>query len=125
MVEEAKAFCPGCGNAFVEEKERTTKTDFDLSANTIRLGDTMYNQMLSDMGLSISKQPNRDEPRTESSAPVASETIAVAPVPTSIVQPSPPKPSILKWVLIGIAAFVLLLALLVVLAAVVIILYSR
>ena len=55
-VDEAKAFCPGCGNAFVEEKTRTSVSDFDLSDNTVRLGDTMYNQMLSDMGLSISRQ---------------------------------------------------------------------
>ena len=61
MVDEAKAFCPGCGNAVVEEKKRASVSEFDLSDHTVRLGDSMYNQMLSDMGLSISKQPNRDD----------------------------------------------------------------
>lgn len=60
VVNEAKAFCPGCGNAFVVEEKRTTVTDFDMSNETVRLGNTMYNQLLSDMGLSISKAPNKD-----------------------------------------------------------------
>jgi hypothetical protein len=123
MVDEAKAFCPGCGHSFVEEKQRTTKSDFDLSANTVRLADSMYNQMLSDMGLSISKQPNREEPPVATIQPPVSE--ATAPVQTSVVQPSPRKPSILKWIVIGVAALVILLALLVVLAAVAIYFYSR
>jgi hypothetical protein len=72
-VEEAKAFCPGCGEAFVEEKKRSSVSDFDLSEHTVRLGDTMYNQMLSDMGLSISKQPNREQ---ASLSPLAKSTQA-------------------------------------------------
>ena len=122
MVDDAKAFCPACGNTFVEERERTTKTDFDLSAHTVRLGDSMYNRMLADMGLSISKEPNREGANVASPVPAASE----APVPPSGVVPSSAqKPPILKWVLIGIAALFVFLALLVVLAAVAIILYSR
>ena len=123
MVDEAKAFCPGCGHSFVEEKQRTTKSDFDLSANTVRLGDSMYNQMLSDMGLSISKEPDRREPDAATIEPAVSEMAAAS--QTGAVQPSPRKPSILKWVVIGIAALVLFLALLVVLAAVAIYFYSR
>ena len=118
MVEEAKAFCPGCGNAFVEERQRTTKSDFDLSANTVRLGDSMYNRMLSDMGLSISKQPNREEPAVAAIQPAAPER-------ESGVPPSPRKSPILKWVVIGIVAGGLALALMVVLVAVAIYLYSR
>ena len=123
MVDEAKAFCPGCGKAFVEERERETKSDFDLSANTVRLGDTMYNQMLSDMGLSISKQPNREEPDVASIQPAVSE-VAV-PVQTNVIQPSPRKPSILKWVVIGVVAAGFSLALIVVLAAIAIYFFSR
>lgn len=122
IVDEVKAFCPGCGNAFVDEKERTTKTDFDLSANTIRLGDSMYNKMLSDMGLSISKQPNR-EPGVESVQAIT-ENAAAASAEKNPVQPPPQKSSILKWVVIGVAAL-LVLALLVVLAAVAIYFYSK
>ena len=71
MVDEAKAFCPGCGHSFVDEKQRTTRSDFDLSESTIRLGDTMYNQMLSEMGLNISRQPNRDEKSEKIVEPLA------------------------------------------------------
>jgi hypothetical protein len=122
IVDEVKAFCPGCGNAFVDEKERTTKTDFDLSANTIRLGDSMYNKMLSDMGLSISKQPNR-EPGVES-VPAVSGGTATAPAEEKVIQPAPKKSSTLKRVLIGIAVLVVVLALLA-LAGVAIFFYSK
>jgi hypothetical protein len=122
-VEEAKAFCPGCGHAFVEEKTRESASDFDLSAHTVRLGDTMYNQMLSDMGLNISKQPNTETPQVQSISP-AVQVPQPAP-PNQSAPPSQAKPSRLKWILIGIAAAVFFLAVLVILAAVAIILYSR
>ncbi len=57
MVEEAKAFCPGCGNSFVTEAKRETASNFDNLAGTVQLGDTMYNQMLTDMGLNLSDIP--------------------------------------------------------------------
>lgn len=72
MVDEAKAFCPGCGHSFVDEKQRTTRSDFDLSENTIQLGETMYNQMLSEMGLNISSQPVREEGKVQ---PPATEAL--------------------------------------------------
>lgn len=94
-VDEAKAFCPGCGNAFVEEEERKTVSGFELSNDTIKLGDTLYNQLLSDMGLSISKQPNKGE-------------ISVPPDKTEAAAPAPPpvktqdaKPSYAKWLILG------------------------
>src|SRR5688572_19602149 len=121
MVDEAKAFCPGCGNAFVEERQRTTVSNFDLSDHTVRLGDSMYNQMLSEMGLSISKTPNRDETRNE-----AIER-AVSPTPTSRPErhpePSPATPAKRRWIIIVIAgiaviAFAILAAIVIVAAAV-------
>jgi hypothetical protein len=54
LVDEAKAFCPGCGNAFVQEQVRE-ETSFEKMDNTLEFGQTMYNQMLSDMGLSVDK----------------------------------------------------------------------
>ena len=70
-VDEAKAFCPECGNAFVEEKKRTSVSDFDQSNTTVQLGQTMFNKMLSDMGLSVSKDPSlREKGRVEVIAPV-------------------------------------------------------
>ena len=71
MVDEAKAFCPGCGHSFVDEKQRETVSDFDQSKRTVQLGETMFNQMLSEMGLNISKPPNTDDKRTEVVAPLA------------------------------------------------------
>lgn len=73
VVDEAKAFCPGCGNAFVAEEKRTTVTDFDMLNETVKLGSSMYNRLLSDMGLSISKVPDKGEaaagePKIEKSA---------------------------------------------------------
>ena len=47
-VDEAKAFCPACGNAFVEEERRSITTNFEEMDMTVQLGNTMYNQMLSD-----------------------------------------------------------------------------
>jgi RNA polymerase subunit RPABC4/transcription elongation factor Spt4 len=70
MVDEAKAFCPGCGHSFVDEKQRTSVSDYDQSKRTVQLGATMFNQMLSDMGLDISKQPDREEKRTELVTPL-------------------------------------------------------
>jgi len=119
MVDEAKAFCPGCGNSFVEEKERTSVSDFDLSDNTVRLGDTMYNQMLSDMGLSISKQPKRDDKqRTEAIAPAVPTPPAAIRAEQRVEPPkaiAPERRSTIIWV----AVIVVLAATAIVVAAVV------
>jgi predicted nucleic acid-binding Zn ribbon protein len=57
MADEAKAFCPACGNAFVEEKKRQEESKFEKLDHTVQFGQTMYNQMLEDMGLDISSLP--------------------------------------------------------------------
>ena len=127
MVDAAKAFCPGCGNSFVEEKERTSVSDFDLSDKTVRLGDTMYNQMLSDMGLSISKQPERDEnKRVEAIAPAAPTPPAAIRAEQRVEPPraiAPERRSTIIWV----AAIVVLAAtaIVAVVVAVAAILYFR
>src|SRR4029434_6649638 len=71
MVDEAKAFCPGCGHSVLDEKRRTTVSDFERSDHTVSLCETMYNQMLTDMGLNISKVPKRDEKNTQVVPPLA------------------------------------------------------
>jgi hypothetical protein len=123
QVDEAKAFCPACGNAMFEERERTTKSSFDTMDSTVQLGQTMYNQMLSDMGLDISKSPNAKKSVTlQPAAP------APRPAKQQQQQPSPPQPGAADvtpkgsnrklWVIaivVGIALF--FLALLVVAAA--------
>ena len=77
--DEAKAFCPGCGKAFVEEAKRETKSEFEQQDSTVELGKTMYNQMLADMGLDLSKKPKPAEKRVEVIAPVAASSKAKAP----------------------------------------------
>ena len=84
MVDEAKAFCPGCGNAFVEEEKRQKKSDFEQQDNTVQLGNTMYNQMLADMGLNISKPASAAEKRIEVISPVGE------PAPSVKLQPCSP-----------------------------------
>src|SRR6478752_6644641 len=74
MVDEAKAFCPGCGHSVVDEKQRETVSDFDQSKRTVQLGETMFNQMLSEMGLNISRPPHTDDKKTEVVVPLAPST---------------------------------------------------
>ena len=85
----------------------------------------MYNQLLSDMGLNISKQPNLEPSSAESAIPEISESRTSNPEKVSQPAQPPKKNSRRLWILIGIAAFVFLLALLVVVAAVAIIFFSR
>ena len=82
MVDEAKAFCPACGNAFVEEEQRQEKSKFEKMDNTVQFGQTMYNQMLSEMGLNIAKPPPAEK-RIEVIAPAAA-----APTTTTILKPA-------------------------------------
>ena len=117
-VDEAKAFCPECGHAFVEEKKRTSVSDFEKTNPTVQLGATMFNQMLSDMGLNISKEPN----------PSDKERVVIAPA----VRPAVPEPSKTptrsgrtKWIIAGVVVGLILfiLAALIIVAA--FILYFR
>jgi hypothetical protein len=113
VVDDAKAFCPGCGNAFVEEEKRTTVSDFDMSNKTVQLGSTMYNQLLSDMGLSISKGPKKEEG-------VAAQLVApeqAAPTPVQAAGASSTRSKRLIWLIIAAIGllFILVVGLLVVL----------
>jgi hypothetical protein len=116
MVDEAKAFCPGCGNSLLAEETRKEASNFDSFAGTVQLGNTMYNQMLSNMGLNISEAPNAHEKRVEVIAPVE----AAAEPPENVVEK--PKPSYTKWIILG-GVVVIALFLLFVVAAVLIFVY--
>ena len=119
MVDEAKAFCPGCGHAFVEEQKRQKASEFERQDNTVQLGQTMYNQMLSDLGLNLSKS-GVPEKRIEVIAPVVAEPAAkevqaaIAPVQAAAPTPSAAradevkKPGRAKWIILAIVGFVLL-----------------
>ena len=113
MVEEAKAFCPGCGNAIVEEKKRASVSEFDKLDHTVQLGQTMYNQMLSDMGLSPLKKPGREDKRIEPEKPIAKD-----PEPMS-------RGGLSVAMIVFIGILVLGIAVLVAAAIVIVFLYSR
>ena len=115
MVDEAKAFCPACGNAFVEEERRSVSTNFEEMDMTVQLGQTMYNQMLSDMGLNVSKAPDMQEKVVEiaAAAPVA----PVAPAPP-VLAPAPAKSdNKWIWIIVGVIAAIILLGIVVVVVA--------
>jgi hypothetical protein len=121
MVDEAKAFCPGCGHAFVEEEKRQKASEFERQASTVQLGQTMYNQMLSDMGLNISKTPGTSDKRIEVIAPAVAETSSASAEPPASPQPKaapetapvridePKRSGRVKWIVLGIIGLVLLL----------------
>jgi hypothetical protein len=121
MVDEAKAFCPACGNAFVEEERRSVSTNFEEMDMTVQLGQTMYNQMLSDMGLNVSKSPDVQEKVVEVAA--AAPAVPLQPIAPAAAVPtaqSVPAKSSNKWIwiIVGvIAAFILLGIVIVVVAA--------
>lgn len=85
MVDEAKAFCPGCGNAFVAEEARREESKFEKMDNTVQFGQTMYNQILEDMGLNISNAPNQVEKRVETIPPIHAEPASPVKVDKSVV----------------------------------------
>jgi uncharacterized Zn finger protein (UPF0148 family) len=131
-VDEAKAFCPACGHAFVNEEQRTDSSAYEKMDSTVQMGNTMYNAMLSDMGLNLKKQPEGDK-RVEVLKPVA---VQPAQVLTPIAPARPPsdpgtadaveKKSNKKiWVITIVVAAVLVLLFLAAVALVVLYLYFR
>lgn len=110
-VDEAKAFCPACGNALVEEQTRETASNFESMDNTVQFGQTMYNQMLADMGLDISK-PKGTKAKVETIQPVAEIAPLPAPAPTPVkagtVRPAVNK-NRNKWLIAASILFVLII----------------
>ncbi|MFN0138461.1 MAG: hypothetical protein ACKVQW_00045 [Pyrinomonadaceae bacterium] len=131
LVDEAKAFCPACGNAFVEEEQRKEESAFEQMDSTVQMGKTMYGQMLSDMGLNISKAPDATPPppekRVEVIAPLTTTaTPAAAVTPISRAQTEPAvKKSYVMWIVLGVAALIVGLAVLVVIVAAVFVYLNR
>jgi len=67
-ADSARAFCPACGEPFVQEEKREKESNYEIMNPTVQMGQTMYGQMLSDMGLNISKP--QGEKRVETLAPI-------------------------------------------------------
>ena len=108
MVDEAKAFCPGCGTAFVDEEQRQEKSGFERLDKTVQLGNTMYDMMLSDMGLNISKPAPKPEKRVEVIAPIQTtpaprKEAAAAPIAASATS------SKVIWIVLGALGLLILL----------------
>lgn len=125
-VDAAKAFCPACGNAIVEEEQRLEASAFEKMDNTVQMGKTMFGNLLTDMGLNISKAPDAPQPqpekRVEVIAPIATPSAKVTPQAQTA---QPAKKNYLVWIIVGAAALILLLAVLVVVVAVVILYLNR
>ncbi len=88
--DEAKAFCQACGHAFVEEEQRTDRSAYEQADNTMQMGQTMYNAMLSDMGLNLKR--SEPEKRVEVLKPVAVQAPQVL-HPVAGTAPVPPAAS--------------------------------
>ena len=104
MVGEAKAFCPACGHAFVEEETRKEASAYERMDNTVQFGQTMYDMMLSDMGLNISKPAEQPAKRIEVLSPAAAPPpAATAPAakPAEKAEQNAKKPGNTKWFIIG------------------------
>ena len=128
MVDEAKAFCPSCGHAFVEEQTREQPSVFESMEGTMQLGNTMYNQMLSDMGLNISAAPDKPSPEKPVEVviqPAAQPAVqrpvqqVIQPAVQQVIKPAaePAKPAgsnKTKWLILGGIVFLLLFIVLVV-----------
>ena len=106
MVDEAKAFCPGCGNSFVDEVQRDESSSFDRLDKTVQFGQSMYDAMLSDMGLNISTAPDAGNIAVENAEPEPRE------IPQAREHAADrPAAGIAKWIIAGgIAIFLLILA---------------
>ena len=120
-VDEAKAFCPSCGHAFVDEQTRSEPSKFEKMDSTMQFGQTMYNQMLSDMGLNL-KAPKKPavqtlKPVVETLKPVASTPASAAPAAPVAKQDaqsaSQADPNRRRLIIIGLVAALLLLLLVV------------
>lgn len=68
VVDEAKAFCPGCGHSLVDEEERKDDSEFEASGGTQEFSASLFNVMLTDMGLNISEIPDAPHQPAENKA---------------------------------------------------------
>jgi len=121
MVDEAKAFCPGCGHAFVEEQKRQKSSEFEKLDNTVQLGQTMYNQILSDLGFNSPKPQGASDKRIEIVAPAVPGPVSATTQSPAATKPAPvapakaerpqgvKKPGRAKWVILAILGIALLL----------------
>jgi len=119
-VDAAKAFCPGCGSPLVAEEKRTHVSEFDASAGTVQYGNTMFNKMLSDLGLNISDVKGA---QSNQKVDVRPEMVPPAASAKAHDREKPPGNG-KKWLIVGIGAVFLLGAVVVAIAAFILIYLS-
>lgn len=118
MVDEVKAFCPNCGRAFLDEQHGEGPSHFDRSDKTVEFNTSLFNVMLSDMGLDISKAPDP--------APTPTGVVNIPAIQTEKPRENAPdgaKPFYTNWLFVGLI-LALSVFLLVVIAAMLVFLYS-
>lgn len=101
-VLEAKAFCPECGGAMVDEEIRQHTSEHDSYDETMRLSKSGYNLMLSEMNLNISDAPNLTSERIN-----LSKEFRTSLVLDPIKEKAPSRSKI--WLITGIAGVILFL----------------
>ncbi len=136
MVDEAKAFCPACGHAFVEEQKRSEPSVFESMEGTMQLGNTMYNQMLSDMGLNISAAPNKSVETVQPAVQPAVQPVVqpvqqvIQPAVQQVIRPAvePAKRVVsnkTNWLVVGIVVAFSLLVLLIIAGLIGYVVYTK
>jgi len=128
-VDEAKAFCPGCGHSFIDEQQRAETSRYEQADHTMQMGQTMYNNMLSDMGLNLKKEPEKRVevlkpavPATQVLQPVAGTQQTAAPSTAEPLQAETKSRKSL-WITLAIIAGILIIFGIIAVIAVVILLF--
>lgn len=116
-ADAAKAFCPGCGNAFVAEDQRVQNSEFEAVGSTVQFSQSAFNMVLSGMGLDISESPDRP---SKPEAQIHIQPVGNSPassIKNRTDESTPATSSRLKWILMGVAAIAVVLAVVVSVAA--------
>lgn len=94
-VDDAKAFCPECGNPFVYEEKRQEATEFDKYAGTVALSNSDFYKLLGKLGLDTSRSPEEEKQKS----PVQNSTNNFQ--PQKEIPDQNKKSGIIKWIVIG------------------------
>lgn len=114
-VDEAKAFCPECGNSFVVEEKREGSSEFDNYAGTVSFSKSLYKLMLSDIKPEISSPTNienkRKQPTATNNGQISTpDFVNIPETPVKQLEQSS-KSGIKKWIVFSILGGFLLLIL--------------
>jgi hypothetical protein len=137
MVDEARAFCQACGSPLVAEAQRRESSPFERTSETVQFDSSMFNAILTDMGLDLSAPPNPRNEIGETVTPLIRTETPTTAQPRPLVQtvvPSPqnklgkadaPANTTLKWLVWAALGFVLVFLVGLVIAALIFILWLR